>query len=52
MHAWYTWSLVLEVSWLLDHTLLLSLAITLAAFAMRLSISLSSERLLEMIEPR
>ena len=43
--------LVLEVSWLLDHTLLLSLAIALAAFAMRLSISLSSDRLLEMIEP-
>ena len=44
--------LVFSVSILFSHTLLVSLAIVHAAFPMRLFISVSSERLLEMFDPR
>jgi len=40
------------VKWLLFYTLLLSLYMTAAALAMRLSVSASSERLLVMVESR
>ena len=50
--AWYTLILVFVVSMVLLHTLFVRRAIAVAALPMRMFSSVSSERLLDMVEPR